>query len=75
MPQISQLSAYYYVGFHEVEHNMSLISIITVIKIDKSVLFTGTVAVVLTKISCSTVKMVFTSHTFNSVGLLLATQR
>ena len=34
MPQISQLAAHYYISFHEVEHNMTLISIISVIKID-----------------------------------------
>ena len=33
MRQISPLSARYYIGFHEVEYNMPLISMITVIKI------------------------------------------
>ena len=45
---------------------------------DRLVLFTGTVAIlnsiVLTKVLCSTVKMLFTSYMFNSVGLLLAIQ-
>ena len=34
MPEISPLSAFYYIGFHEVEYNLSLIAIITVMKID-----------------------------------------